>query len=323
MRDMPRRRGTLRVLAATAALAFLASACRIPNARGGLGGTVNVDGSSTVFPITEAVAEEFQIENPGAATPIGVSGTGGGFSKFCNGETDIQDASRAIKESEEKACREAGVEWVELSVAFDGIAVVVNPANDWVDCLTTQELSVIWSPGSQVERWSQVRPGFPDVEMDLFGPGTDSGTFDYFTDEINGEEGASRIDYTGSEDDNTLVQGVSGDRGGLAYFGLAFYEENQDKLKLLGVDPGDGCVQPSVETVQANTYRPLSRPLFIYVSIDDARSQPIVRVFVDFYLDVVNLIARDVGYIPLDEETLQQERAEWRAALGEVDADGS
>ncbi|HUG01945.1 MAG TPA: PstS family phosphate ABC transporter substrate-binding protein, partial [Longimicrobiales bacterium] len=199
---------------------------------GAVTGAVQVDGSSTVYPITEAVAEEYMLANDGAVrVTVGISGTGGGFKRFCAGETDINDASRAISATEVESCAAAGVEPLELPVAYDGLSVVVNPANDWAECLTVAELRAIWEPGSSVTRWSQVRAGFPDTQLRLYGPGTDSGTFDYFTEAINGEEDASRPDFTASEDDNILVQGVIGDRGALGYFGFAYYEESRDRLK--------------------------------------------------------------------------------------------
>ncbi|MDX1661509.1 MAG: PstS family phosphate ABC transporter substrate-binding protein, partial [Gemmatimonadota bacterium] len=233
---------------------------------GALSGAIQIDGSSTVYPITEAVAEEFQRENPDTRVTVGVSGTGGGFKRFCAGEIDVSDASREIKSSEAEECEANGIAYDEIRVAWDGIAIVTNPANDFVQCLTVDELKRIWEPGSEIENWSQIRDGFPDQDLILYGPGTDSGTFDYFTEAIVGEEDASRADYTASEDDNVLVQGVTGDEGSLGYFGFAYYEENQGKLNTVGVDPGDGCVRPTVETIETGEYEPLSRPLYIYVS---------------------------------------------------------
>ncbi len=281
----------------------------------GLSGSVSGDGSSTVFPLTEAVAEEFQKENPDVQVTVGTSGTGGGFEKFCNDEIDIADASRPIDDEEAQVCAGKNIEYVELTVANDGLAVVANPENDWAECLTTAELKKTWEPNSQVNNWEDVKTGFPDRALKLFGPGTDSGTFDYFTDEINGEEGASRTDYTASEDDNVLVQGVVGDEGALGYFGFAYYIENEDKLKLLGVDSGEGCVKPSDETVQDGTYTPLSRPLFIYAK-KAALTRPEVQGFVDFYLENIGELASDVGYTPLNDEDLQAEIDELAAAMG-------
>ena len=277
---------------------------------------VKVDGSSTVFPITEAVAEEFQIEKRGRImVTVGVSGTGGGFKKFCRGEVDIADASREIKTKEAELCKKNGIEFIELSVAFDGLAVIVNPKNDWVDYLTIEELRKIWSPEAKgrVMKWSDVREGFPDKPLTLFGPGTDSGTFDYFTHTINGKSGASRTDFTASEDDNVLVQGVSTDSGSLGYFGIAYYAYNKDKLKLIAIDDeietnGKGAILPSNTTVSDGTYSPLSRPIFIYVSKTSFEKEE-VKDFVNFYMDNTNMLSEEVGYIALDEETLKLNKA--------------
>jgi phosphate transport system substrate-binding protein len=302
------------------ALALAAAACGGSRAAGderlrNLTGTIVADGSSTVFPITEAVGEEFRKRAPGVKVSVGTSGSGGGFKKFCAGETDISDASRPIKESEKQACAAAGIAYLELKVAVDGLSVVVNRENDFVDCLTVAELKRIWEPGSAVKRWSQVRTGFPDRPISLYGPGTDSGTFDYFTEVIVGKEDASRSDYTASEDDNVLVTGVAGDPNALGYFGYAYYEQNTDKLKVLGVDGGSGCVKPSVETINTGTYKPLSRPLFIYVS-KRAAARPEVVAFVDFYLEKVSELVRDVGYVPLHENDLRASLQAWTAFKG-------
>jgi phosphate transport system substrate-binding protein len=300
------------IVAGVLALGLLTAACgNDGGSEGGLSGTINADGSSTVFPITQAVAEEFQAENGGVEIAVGTSGTGGGFEKFCAGETDISDASRPINPDDEvPLCEQNGVEYVELQVAIDGLSIMVNPENDFVDCLTTEELAAIWGPGSTISNWKDVRAGFPDRELTLYGPGTDSGTFDYFTDEINGEEGASRSDYTASEDDNVLVQGIAGDPNALGYFGYAYYEQNVDKLKVLGVDAGDGCVTPDSETISSGAYTPLSRPLFMYVA-KDATGRAEVRAFVDFYLEVMNQLVPEVGYIPVPDDVLQAEIQEW------------
>jgi len=290
------------------ALALSACGSNRDGGDGGLSGTIQADGSSTVFPLTEAVAEEFKVENQGVDITVGESGTGGGFQKFCNGETDMNNASRPIKREEARVCEKNGIEYTQLHVASDGLAIVVHPENDWVDCMTVQELNRIWEPGSAVKNWSQVRNGFPDQALRLYGPGTASGTFDYFTEAINGEEDASRNDYTQSEDDHVLVTGVAGDRGALGYFGYAYYAENENKLKVLGVDAGDGCVVPSDETVRDGTYTPLARPLFLYVR-HDAFERPEVEAFVEFYLDSVNDLAAEVGYTPPSEETLAEARA--------------
>lgn len=271
-----------------------------------LSGRVTVDGSSTVFPVTQAMAEEFSLVADGVQVPVGVSGTGGGFTKFCNGETDIQDASRPIKAEEADVCEANGIEYVEIPVAFDGLSVLVNPENDWVECLTVEQLKTIWEPEAEgtITRWNQVDPSFPDEPLVLYGPGTDSGTYDYFTSVITGEEGASRGDFTGSEDDNILVQGIAGNRSALGFFGYAYYVENQDALKLVAVDDekGDeGCVEPSEETIEDGTYQPLSRPIFIYVSAT-AAERPEVSAFIDFYLNEGPNIIPQIGYIPFSVE---------------------
>ena len=246
---------------------------------GEVSGTVEADGSSTVGPLTTAAAEAFQGENPGVTVTVGISGTGGGFERFCVGETDISDASRPIKTdepSEGPACEENGITYTELQVAVDALTVIVNPENTWAECLTTEQLATIWGPDAEgnVTNWNQVDPSFPDEPLVLAGPGTDSGTFDYFTDVINGEEGASRADYTASEDDNVTIQAVAGETGGLGYLGYTYYEENQDTVKAVQIDSGDGCIAPSAETAQDGTYTPLSRPLFIYTNNEKLTSNP-------------------------------------------------
>jgi len=271
------------------------------NAGGGLTGTIEIDGSSTVFPITQAVAEEFQKVYPSVRVNVGVSGTGGGFKRFTAGETDINDASRPIKGSEEERAAQNGVQYLELRVALDGVAVVVSTSNTWVDHLTVEELKAIWEPGSTVDSWDEVRPGWPSSPLRLYGPGTDSGTFDYFTEVIVGEAGASRPDYTASEDDNILIQGVSGDRYSLGYFGYAFYAENRDKLRIVPVDSGAGPVAPSDATITGGQYEPLSRPLFIYVSAKSLE-RPEVRAFTLFYMENALDLVSEVGYTPLPEE---------------------
>lgn len=263
-----------------------------------LGGSIEVDGSSTVFPISEAVAEEFNKVHPNVRVNVGVSGTGGGFKRFTVGETDISDASRPIKDSESEAAAANGVEYYELRVGTDGLSVMVSTQNDFVECLTVEELNMIWEPGSPVNNWSRVRSGFPDRPLRLYGPDTDSGTFDFFTEEINGEAQASRSDYTASADDNVLVQGIGGDRNALGYFGYAYYAENADKLKLVAVDNGNGCVTPTPDTILSGEYEPLTRPLFIYVnraSLERAE----VRVFVEFYMQQGEELTREVGYVPV------------------------
>jgi len=268
---------------------------------------ITIDGSSTVYPITEAVAEDYKAVNANLQITIGISGTGGGMKKFTAGEIDICDASRPIKPSEQAACMEKAIKFIELPVAYDGLAVVVNPKNTWVDKLTTAELKMMWDSSAQgkIMTWDQVRPGFPKVPIKLFGPVTDSGTFDYFTEAINGKARRSRGDYTASEDDNVLVQGVSSADGGLGYFGLAYYEENKDKLKLVPIDDGKdangaGAVNPSIETVQNGTYAPLSRVLFIYANTA-SESKKEVKDFLNYYLQNVSKLAKEVGYVPLQD----------------------
>jgi phosphate transport system substrate-binding protein len=266
-----------------------------------LAGDIAVDGSSTVFPITEAAAEEFGGQYPDVRVTVGISGTGGGFKKFCNGETDIQDASRTIKDSEKELCATAGVDYEEFQVGLDGLTVVINPANDFATCLAVDQLKLIWDADSTVANWNQVDPSFPDQPLTLYGPGTDSGTFDFFTEVVNGEAKKSRSDFTASEDDNVLVQGVSGDPNALGYFGLAYFIENSDKLKAVQIDGGNGCVEPSFDTVNSGDYAPLSRPLFIYVR-KDALARPEVFEFVKFYLTNAATLVDEVGYVAVPQE---------------------
>jgi phosphate transport system substrate-binding protein len=279
-----------------------------------LSGRIQADGSSTVGPFTSAAAERFQQQHSGVQVTVGVSGTGGGFERFCRGETDISNASRPIKDEEAALCEEAGIEFLELQVVNDALTVVVNPENDWASCLTTEQLATIWGPGSEVRNWNEVDRSFPDEELSLFGPGTDSGTFDYFTDEINGEEGASRSDYSASEDDNVIVTGVSGERGGLGYFGFSYYEENQDTLEAVAIDGGEGCVEPSVENAQNGTYVPLSRPLFVYVK-EEALARAEVEAFVRFALDNAQELAEAARYVPMTDAQVARARADLEAAL--------
>lgn len=268
---------------------------------------IKIDGSSTVYPITEAVAEEFQIET-GIKVTVGVSGTGGGFKKFCRGETVISGASRPIKASERKKCADAGISFIELPVAFDALTVVINPTNDWAKELTVEELKLAWEPEAQgkIMNWSQVRPGMPDQPLHLFGPGADSGTFDYFTESIIKKSKAIRGDFTASEDDNVLVTGVAGDKGGMGYFGLAYYLENKDKLTAVAVKNKDGkFVLPSRETVMDGSYNPLARPLFIYLNANKSAFDPKVKKFVEYYLKNAGKMSSEVGYIPLTAEEYQ------------------
>jgi phosphate transport system substrate-binding protein len=280
-------------------------------------GAITIDGSSTVYPITEAVAEEFRIDNGDVQITVGVSGTGGGFKKFSRGETDISDASRPIKETEAAACKENNIEYVELTVAFDGLAVLANPANTWVKDITLAELKKIWEPAAQnkITKWNQIRKEWPAEEFHLYGPGIASGTYDYFTEVVVGKAGESRGDFTASEDDNVLVQGIEGDKNALGFFGLAYYQENKDKLKLVGVDGGKGVVFPSAETVKDGTYAPLSRPIFIYVS-KTASKRPEVSSFVNFYLKNASQLVPDVGYIALPDDQYKKEADEYSTFAG-------
>ncbi|GCB44813.1 phosphate ABC transporter [Streptomyces sp. NL15-2K] len=289
------------VLLTASACGGAASGAGDGGVEGGLSGTIRVDGSSTVAPLSTAAAQLFQGENPGVRVTVGTSGTGGGFEKFCAGETDISDASRPIDDDEKAACEKDGIAYEELQVANDGLSVVVNKDNDFAECLTVDQLRKIWEPGSKVNNWNQVDPSFPDEELELFGPGTDSGTFDYFTEAVNGEEGASRTDYSPSEDDNVTVQGVSGSKGGMGYFGLSYFEENRGELKVLKIDGGDGCVEPTARTVQDGSYKPLSRPLFIYPKASSL-DKPEVEAFVEFYVENSAEIAEKAQFVPLNDQ---------------------
>lgn len=276
-----------------------------------LRGTVRLDGSSTVSPISEAVAEEFGRVHPRVRVTVGVSGTGGGFKKFGAGEIDINSASRSIKPDEIALAKKNGIEYIELPVAFDGIAVVVNPQNTWVDKLTVAELKKIWQPGSKVKTWKDVRPTWPEEPIRLYGPGTDSGTFDYFTEVVNGKSHVSRADYTRSEDDNMLVLGVAGDKGALGYFGFAFYEQNMKKLKVVPIDGGKGkAVVPTFETIKEGSYAPLSRALHIYVAKKAALRKE-VSEFVTFYLDNAAILAKEVGYVPMPRANYTEAKAKF------------
>ena len=308
----------LPLLVATVFTSALAAACGGSTAE--QSPVVALDGSSTVFPISEAVAEEFQIQNPMMPVTVGTSGTGGGFKKFCRVETAISNASRPISASEIAECAKAGVEFIELPVAYDGMAVVVNPKNTWATDITVAELKTLWGPDAQgkILKWNQVRASWPDRDIRLYGAGADSGTFDYFTEVINGKAKASRGDFTPSEDDNVLVQGVAGDELALGFMGLAYYAENQDKLKLLGVDDenpdnGVGPIQPSFETVRGGTYRPLSRPMFIYVNAAQLEARPEVRAFVDFYLANTLTLTKEVGFVALADAEASAVNARYAA----------
>jgi phosphate transport system substrate-binding protein len=298
-------RALLAMLGCTAALALVAAGCG-GGADSSSGGVITADGSSTVGPFTTKAAEDWKAAG-GSDVTVGISGTGGGFERFCADETDISNASRAIKDEEAALCEQAGVEYVELQVATDALTNVVNPENDWATCLSVEQLNKIWEPGSTVDNWNQVDPSYPDVSLKLYGAGTDSGTFDYFTDAINGEEGASRSDFSATEDDNVTVQGVSGDRGALGYFGFSYFEENQDNLKALEIDGGGGCVAPSVATAQDGSYAPLSRPLFIYVKKSSLSENGDLEEFVRYALENQQQIAEEARFVPLNQEQIDEQ----------------
>jgi phosphate transport system substrate-binding protein len=299
-------RALLTMLSCTAVFALVASGCGGDDESSGGGALITADGSSTVGPFTTKAAEDWKASGGGDVT-VGISGTGGGFERFCAGETDISNASRAIDEDEAAICADNGIEYVELRVATDALTNVVNIENDWATCLTVDQLSAIWKPKSKVTNWNQVDPSFPDVALKLYGAGTDSGTFDYFTDVINGEEGASRTDYSATEDDNVTVQGVAGDKGALGYFGFSYYEENQDTLKALEVDDGNGCVAPSVDAAQNDTYTPLSRPLFMYVKLSSLEDNESLSDFVSYTLENADAIATEAKFVPLNQEQIDEQ----------------
>jgi phosphate transport system substrate-binding protein len=332
----PKRLGALALVAALAIGACSSSgASEAPASDGGapteapasegaapadLSGTVTIDGSSTVYPITQAVAEDFQGANPDVQVPVAFSGTGGGFKKFCTGETDINDASRPIKaddEGEGAACTANGIEFVELQVAIDGLTVVVNPENDWATCLTIEQLAKIYGPDSQEGMtWADVDPAWPAEPIDAYMPGADSGTFDYFTEVVNGEVDVAAQWPTQSEDDNTLVTGVAGNRDAIGFFGYAYFVENEGSLKAVEIDGGTGCVAPTEATINDNSYAPLSRPLFIYPDTGKAKENAALKAFVDFYLANTNALATEVGYVAVPDDILAAEVAEWQAATG-------
>jgi phosphate transport system substrate-binding protein len=325
----------LRPIAALALVAIVVSACSgggassaptsgtsgAPSQAAALSGTITIDGSSTVFPITEAVTEEFTKLNGNVEVNVSESGTGGGFKKFCADETDINDASRPIKDTdaaEGQACKAAGIEFVQLHVAMDGLTVAVNPQNTFATCLTLDQLKTIYGPDSPEDlTWDQVDPSFPNQPVVRFMPGADSGTFDYFTEFVNGEVDASTTFGQQSEDDNVLVRGVAGDANAVGYFGYAYYNENQDMIRAVQVDGGDGCVAPTEATINDGSYKPLSRPLFIYPNTGNARESAALNAFVDFYLENAATLAAEVGYIPVPETVAQQQVAAWNAALAE------
>jgi phosphate transport system substrate-binding protein len=300
---------TAPVAALVGALVLLAAGC------GGGGASVTADGSSTVGPFTTKAAEDWKRAG-GSDVTVGISGTGGGFDRFCAGETDISNASRPIKDDEAALCAEKGIEYVELQVVIDALTNVVNTQNDWVDCLTVAQLNKIWAPGSTVKSWKQVDASFPDVPLRLYGAGTDSGTFDYFTEAINGESGASRTDFSATEDDNVTVQGVAGNRGGLGYFGFSYFEQNQDTLKALAVDGGDGCVAPSIESAQDGSYTPLSRPLFMYVKLSSLLENEDVQEFVRYALENEQKIAQEALFVPMSQAQIDEQLTKLDAAVG-------
>tara|TARA_Y100000590_G_scaffold235782_1_gene265541 strand:+ start:5373 stop:6320 length:948 start_codon:yes stop_codon:yes gene_type:complete len=289
---------------------FVIIACSSPNESSNsetssstLNGTVEIDGSSTVALVSEAVAEEFKKLHPKSNILVGISGTGGGFKRFTIGEIDILDASRAITDSEDIKAKDNNIDYSELRIGMDGLSVIVNPSNDFVNCLTISELHLIWKPGSKINKWNEIRSTFPDKKIRLYGPGTDSGTFAFFTDIVNDEEGASRDDYTASEDDNVLIQGIAGDNYSLGYFGYAYYVSSKDKLKVIGIDKedGNGCIVPDSTTIDSGLY-PITRPLYIYVNKSSYMSKPVVKEFIRFFMLHASKLTAEVGYVPLRAE---------------------
>ena len=279
---------------------------------GGSQQEIKIDGSGTVYPITEAVAEEFRKVEPGIRVSVGSSGSGAGFKKFVRGETDISNSSRKISEEEKALAEENGIEYQQFSIALDGISIVAHPDNDWVKTLTPEELNKIWQADSDVQQWSDIREGWPDEDIRLYGRNTAHGTYDFFTEVINGESGASRTDFNAVADYNVAVQGISSDKYSLGYFGLAYYEENADQLKLIGIDAGDGAVEPSLETVKNGTYKPLSRSLYIYVA-QKAAQRPAVQKFVEFYFENAGELAQDVGYVPMPAEDIAEQKSAFQS----------
>jgi phosphate transport system substrate-binding protein len=306
-------RSALLGLAVLAALGLAAVAAAMPSGKQ-VSGRVTADGSSTVGPYVQAAAQRFERNNRGARVVVGISGTGGGFERFCRGEIDLANASRAIKLSEAKKCQDNGVQYVQFLIANDGLSVVVNKNVTWISCITPAELKKIWDKGSKVDSWDDVRPSFPNVPLRLFGPGTDSGTFDFFTEKINGKSKQSRSDYTASEDDNVLVRGVQGQNGSLGYFGYSYYIENRSKLKLLKVHNGQRCVAPSIQSVQAGTYKPLSRPLFVYAKKSSFR-RLVVRSFIKFIIQNERTLARVSRYVALTKTQLAKAKRQYNTAI--------
>ena len=308
-----RIRKLLLVGGATAAVAFASVAAAVAGVQA-IRGTVQADGSSTVAPFSQAAAESYERKYSGARVVVGVSGTGGGFERFCKNETDLSNASRPIRLSEAARCHAAGIGYIQFLVANDGISLVVNRSNTWATCLTTAELKKIWDRGSTVNNWNDVRAGFPNVPLRLFGPGTDSGTFEFFTEKINGRARQSRSDYSASEDDNVLVRGVSGERGALGYFGLSYYLENRNRLKVLRVDSGNGCVTPSVATVQSRAYRPLSRGLFVYAKKKSFK-RDVVAGFIRHMIVNERAISRTAKIVPLTKQQLRKAQRQYNTAI--------
>ena len=306
-----------RIAGLAAVMVVLASCGGGSSTSSDLTGNILIDGSSTVAPLLTLVAEDFQIDNSGVRVTVGTSGTGGGFEKFCAGETDISNASREIKDSEKEACAAAGIEFLEVIIANDALSVVVNNENTWAKCLTVEQLKAMWEPAAEgkISNWNQVDASFPDQALNLFGAGTDSGTFDYFTKEINGEEGSSRTDYNPSEDDNVTVKGVEGDKGAIGYFGFSYLEENSSRVKAVEVDGGKGCVAPSLEHVQDGTYTPLSRPLYVYVSLKAAQ-RPEVKAFFEFVGENLDSLTEEALFIPLNDDQKAIEQKNLDAIAG-------
>jgi len=307
--------GTSVLLAVTAVFALALAATATAKTSGPqVSGKITADGSSTLGPYTTAAAERFERANRGAQVVVGISGTGGGFERFCKGEIDLANASRPIKLTEAKKCQDNDVAYIQFLVANDGLSVVVNKGVTWINCITPAELKKIWDKGSKVDSWNQVRPSFPDVPLKLFGPGTDSGTFDFFTEKINGKAKQSRSDYTASEDDNVLVRGVEGERGAMGYFGYSYYVENKSRLKLLKIHNGSKCVAPSIASVQAGTYKPLSRPLFIYAK-KSSFNRGVVRAFIRFIILNERSIARTARFVALTKRQLAKAKRQYNAAV--------
>ncbi|MFC4438433.1 MULTISPECIES: PstS family phosphate ABC transporter substrate-binding protein [Natrialbaceae] len=294
------------------------SGCLVRGEDSGLEGEIIIDGSDTLLPNSAAVAERFMWENNRVRIPVRGSGTGAGFQRFCAGESTIQDASREITDDEREQCSANGVEWLELEVVMDGLAVFVNPQNDWVDCLTVDELNQLWESGSDVETWSDLDDSWPDEEIDLYGRDSASGTFDYFTEAINGEAGNIRSDYTGTPDTNVIVRGVSGNKDAIGFGGAGYYYENEDDLKLVAVDDGDGCVKPTEESIETNEYTPLSRPMYIYIRLRELEREE-VREFTRFYLDNTQETAREVGYYAIPDETIEAQREKLEERIEEYE----